>query len=66
MSFFLSYKPMTIKIKNSTIESSSSEKLSGVTIDSNFLFDNYMGQSIQEWTSKICGKQPLKNFTNFI
>ena len=41
---------MTIKIKNSTIESSSSEKLSGVTIDSNFLFDNYMGQSIQEWT----------------
>ena len=23
----------------------------------------YMGQSIQEWPSKICGRQSVKNFT---
>ena len=26
-----------------------------------FRFAHDMGQSIQEWTSKICGRQPLKN-----
>ena len=41
--FFLSlYKPVTIKIKGSAIESSNSEKLLGVTIDSKLSFDNYI------------------------
>ena len=25
----------------------------------------YMGQDIQDWTSEICGRQPLKNFNFF-
>ena len=41
--FFLSpYKPVTIKIKGSAIESSNSEKLLGVTIDSKLSFDNHI------------------------
>ena len=39
--FFLSpYKPITIKTKRSAIESSNSEKLLGVTIDSKLSFDD--------------------------
>ena len=41
--FFLSpHKPVTIKIKESAIESSNSEKFLGVTIDSKFSFDNHI------------------------
>ena len=41
--FFLSpYKPVTIKIKESTIESSNSEKLLSVTIDSKLSFDDHI------------------------
>ena len=41
--FFLSlYKPVMIKIKGSTIESSYSEKLLGVTIDSKLSFDDHI------------------------
>ena len=41
--FFLSpYKPLTIKIKRSAIESSNSEKLLGVTIDSKLSFDDHI------------------------
>ena len=25
----------------------------------------HLGQSIQEWTNKICGRQPLKNLKRF-
>ena len=39
--FFVSpYKPVTIKIKESAIENSNSEKLLGVTIDSKLSFDD--------------------------
>ena len=32
---------------------------------SKFLRDHYLGQSIQEWTSKICGRQPLKTLKGY-
>ena len=41
--FFLSsYIPVTIKIKGSAIESSNSEQLLGVTIDSKLSFDDHI------------------------
>ena len=50
MTFFLSpYKPIAIKIKDSSIEISKSEKFLSVTTDSNLSFDNNItSQKIHE------------------
>lgn len=46
--FFSPCKPMTVKIKNSTIESSKSEKLLGKNMDSNFSFNNHITDLCRE------------------
>ena len=52
--FFLTpYKPVTIKIKGSTIESSNSEKLQGVTIDSKLSFDDHIINLCRKTSQKL-------------
>lgn len=46
--FFSPCKPMTVKIKNSTIESFKSEKLLGKNMDSNFSFNNHITDLCRE------------------
>ena len=52
--FFLSpYKPVAIKIKESAIESSNSEKLLAVTIDSKCSFDDHIANLCHKTSQKI-------------
>ena len=52
--FFLApYKSVTIKIKESAIESSNSEKLLGVTIDSKLSFDNHITTLCRKTSQKL-------------
>ena len=52
--FFLSpYKPVTIKLKGSAIESSNSEKLLGVTIDSKLAFDDHITNLCYKTSQKL-------------
>ena len=34
-------------------------------IENIVLDESHMGQSIQEWASKICGRRPLKNMKGY-
>ena len=64
--FFLSpYKPVTIKIKESAIESSSSETLFGVTIDSKLSFDDLMTNLCHKRSQKIHALSKVACYMNF-
>ena len=54
MSFFLSlYQPATLNIDDSIIKSSNVQKLLGVTIRSNFTFEEHINSLCQKFWSKI-------------
>ena len=62
--FLLLYKPVTIKIKDSTIESYKSEKLLGVTIDCNLPFDNHLIDNLL--ISRITVVRQGKGFMHYL
>ena len=66
MSFFLPpYKPATIKIKASAIESSNSEKLLGVTIDSKLSFDDHITILCRKTSQKLHALSKVASYMSF-
>ena len=66
MSFFLSpYKPVTIKIKESAIESSNSEKLLGVTIDNKLSFDDHITILCRKTSQKLHALSRVASYMSF-
>ena len=64
--FFLSpYKPVTIKIKESAIESSNSEKLLGVTIDSKLSFDDHITILCRKTSQKLHALSRVASYMSF-
>ena len=64
--FFLSpYEPVTIKIKESAIESSNSEKLLGVTIDSKLSFDDHITILCRKASQKLHALSRVASFMSF-
>ena len=64
--FFLSpYKPVTIKIKESAIESSNSEKLLGVTIDSKLSFDDHITILCRKTSQKLHALSRVATYMSF-
>ena len=64
--FFLSpYKPVTIKIKESAIESSNSEKLLGVTIDSKLSFDDHITILCRKASQKLHALSRVASYMSF-
>ena len=64
--FFLSpYKPVTIKIKDSPIESSDSEKLLGVTIDSKLSFDDHITILCRKTSQKLHALSRVASYMSF-
>ena len=64
--FFLSpYKPVTIKIKESAIESSNSEKLLGVTIDSKLSFDDHITILCHKASQKLHALSRVASYMSF-
>ena len=61
--FFLSsYKPVTIKIKESAIKSSNSEKILGVTIDSKLPFDDHITILCRKTSRKLHALSRVANY----
>ena len=68
MSFFsitIQTKPVTIKISDSTIESSKSEKFLGATIGSNFSFDNHIIDLCRHTSQRIHTLSGVANYMAF-
>ena len=64
--FFLSpYKPVTIKIKESAIESSNSEKLFGVTIDSKLSSDDHITILCRKTSQKLHALSKVASYMSF-
>ena len=64
--FFLSlYTPVTIKVKESAIESSNSEKLPGVTIDSKLAFDDRITILCRRTSQKLHALSRVASFESF-
>ena len=64
--FFLSpYKPVTIKIKESAIESSNSGKLLGVTIDSKLSFDDHITILCRKTSQKLHALSRVASYMSF-
>ena len=64
--FFLSpYKPVTIKTKGSAIESSNSEKLLGVTIDSKLSFDDHITNLCSKTSQKLLALSKVASHMSF-
>ena len=64
--FFLSpHKPVTIKVKESTIESSNSEKLLGVTIDSKLSFDDHITILCRKTSQKLHALSRVASYMSF-
>ena len=64
--FFLPpYKPATIKIKASAIESSNSEKLLGVTIDSKLSFDDHITILCRKTSQKLHALSRVASYMSF-
>ena len=64
--FFLSlYKPVTIEIKESAVESSNSEKLLGVTIDSKLSFDDHITILCCKTSQKLHALSRVASYMSF-
>ena len=64
--FFLSpYKPVTIKIKESAIESSNSEKLLGVTLYSKLSFDDHITILCRKTSRKLHALSRVASYMSF-
>ena len=61
----ITIKPVAIKIKESTIESSNSEKLLGVTIDSKLSFDDHITNLCRKTSQKLHALSRVANYLNF-
>ena len=64
-SFLSPYKPVTIKIKESAIESSNSEKLLGVTIDSKLSFDDHITILCRKTSQKLHALSRVASYMSF-
>ena len=63
--FLSPYKPFTIKRKETAIESSSNEKLLGVTIDNKFSFDNQITNLYRRKSQKLNALSKVASYMNF-
>ena len=63
--FLLPYKPVTIKIKESAIESSNSEKLLGVTINSKLSFDDHITILCRKTSQKLHALSRVASYMSF-
>ena len=63
--FLLPYKPITIKIKESAIESSNSENLLGVTINSKLSFDDHITILCRKTSQKLHALSRVASYMSF-
>ena len=63
--FHSPYKPVTIKIEESAIESSNSEKLLGVTIDSKLSFDDHITILCRKTSKKLHALSRVASYVSF-